>query len=421
MSDVAHGSGRGTKLSLPSRSMTAAVSETPELVASPHDQPDQRALLIALGAAVFMVNLDGRVIAPLLPTLSAELGVSIARAGWLVSAYMVPYGLFQLSFGPLADRYGKVTVCTHALLAFSVGTACCGLWPSFVSIFILRALTGAAAAGLIPLTLAYIGDTVPYERRQATIATLMASGGAAQALGTAAGGSIAALFSWRAVFPCLGVLSGAVCLALYALKHHEVRLPRCEKPSYATVLSAPRMRGLLALVATEGFLYFGTFSYLSGLLEARFALDALAIGCVLALSGVSQLVTARLLPRLIGRIPERVMLGAGAASMGLAYLMSAFSPAVWVVAAACVIAGVGWMLCHTTLQTYATEVFPSARGTALAFFAFSLFLGSGIGAVVQGALLERAGITTSFALAGAGLCIFACVVQLLAVKRKAAS
>ncbi|MEY4575736.1 MAG: hypothetical protein RL701_439 [Pseudomonadota bacterium] len=410
-----------------SHSMTAVISEASGPLASPHDhgepsvQPDQRALLLALGGAVFMVNLDGRVIAPLLPTLSAELGISISRAGWLVSAYMVPYGLFQLSFGPLADRYGKITVCTYALAAFSVGTACCGLWPSFVSIFILRALTGAAAAGLIPLTLAYIGDTVPYERRQATIATLMASGGAAQALGTAAGGTIAALLSWRAVFPCLGLLSGAVCVALYVFKRNEVRLPRGPKVSYATVLAAPRMRGLLALVSTEGFLFFGTFSYLSGLLEAHFGLDALAIGGVLALSGLSQLVTARILPRLIGRIPERVMLGAGAASMGLAYLMSAFAPAVWVVAVACVIAGIGWMLCHTTLQTYATEVFPSARGTALAFFAFSLFLGSGIGAVVQGIVLEHAGITASFAIAGAGLCMFASVVQLLAVKRPSAS
>jgi predicted MFS family arabinose efflux permease len=222
--------------------MSAVVSEH-------RTQPtDQRALLLVLGAAVFMVNLDSRVIAPLLPTLAAELHVSLARAGWLVSAYMVPYGLFQLAFSPLAERYGKVTVCTHALAAFSVGTACCSLWPSFWAIFILRALTGAAAAGLIPLTLAYIGDIVPYERRQQTIALVMSSGGAAQALGAAAGGSITALLSWRAVFPCLGVLSGLVCVALYVLKRHEFRAAATEHTTYLQVLRAPRMRSLLLLV-----------------------------------------------------------------------------------------------------------------------------------------------------------------------------
>lgn len=218
-----------------------------------------------------MVNLDSRVIAPLLPTLASELGVSLSRAGWLVSAYMLPYGLFQLAFGALADRYGKITVCAHALAAFSIGTACCSLWPSFWPIIVLRALTGAAAAGLIPLTLAYIGDIVPYERRQQTIALVMASGGAAQALGAAAGGSIAALLSWRAVFPCLGVLSGLVCIALYTLKHREFRVATSRDTTYLQVLRAPRMRSLLLLVACEGCLFFGTFSFLGALLDCASA------------------------------------------------------------------------------------------------------------------------------------------------------
>jgi MFS family permease len=66
---------------------------------------------------------------------------------------MLPYGLCQLMFGPLADRFGKIAVCTYAMLAFSSGTACTALWPSFEAIVTLRALTGATAAGFIPLTL----------------------------------------------------------------------------------------------------------------------------------------------------------------------------------------------------------------------------------------------------------------------------
>jgi predicted MFS family arabinose efflux permease len=303
-----------------------------------------------------------------------------------------------------------MTVCAHALAAFSLGTACCSIWPSFWPIFILRALTGAAAAGLVPLTLAYIGDIVPYERRQQTIATVMASGGAAQALGAAAGGSIAALLSWRAVFPCLGVLSGGVCIALYLLKHREFRVAANADNTYLQVLRAPHMRSLLLLVACEGCLFFGTFSFLGALLELRFGVSPLVSGLVLALAGVAQLVTARLLPRLIGRVSERVMLGAGAGVMAGAYLTCAFASALWMVALACWFAGFGWMFCHTTLQTRATEVFPAARGTAITFFAFSLFLGSGVGAVAYGALLDGIGFTRSFALAGGSLGLFAVIV-----------
>jgi predicted MFS family arabinose efflux permease len=390
------------------------------VAASMRHAPDpalgQRRLLWALGAAVFMVNLDARVVAPLLPTLAAELHVSLARSAWLLSAYMLPYGLCQLMFGPLADRYGKVTVCSYAMVAFSIGTACTALWPSFAAIVTLRALTGATAAGLIPLTLAYIGDTVPYAERQATIATLMASAGAAQALSTSLGGSIALLLSWRAVFPCLGALACLATLGLYVFGRSERSAPReqKERARYAQVLRAPRMRTLLVLVATEGFLFMGGFSYLSGLLEARFGLDAFRIGCVLGLTGVSQLTTARLLPRLLRALPERRLLALGGTALASAYLASALATAWWVVALGCAALGAGFILCHTTLQTRATEAYPSARGTAVALFAFSLFLGSGLGTALLGSVLEWVGFGTLYALLGLLLLVFtAIVVRLL--------
>jgi predicted MFS family arabinose efflux permease len=372
----------------------------------------QRRLLWALGAAVFMVNLDARVVAPLLPTLATELGVSLARAAWLVSAYMLPYGLCQIMFGPLADRYGKIRVCSHAMAAFSVGTACTALWPSFAAIVALRALTGAMAAGLIPLTLAYIGDTVPYERRQATIGTLMATAGAAQALSTSLGGSIATVFSWHAVFPCVGVLALLATIGVYTFGRLERRRRATAGPrvSYRTVLAAPGLRPLLALVAVEGFLFTGGFSYLSGLLEARFALGALGIGLVLSLTGVAQLLTAALLSRILRRSSERRLLAVGGSALGLAYLSCAAAPHPALVALACGLLGAGFVLCHTTLQTRATEVFPGGRGTAIALFAFSLFLGGGVGTALLGVALDALGFELLFVLVGLSLLAFTVVV-----------
>ena len=377
---------------------------------APDKPPDAapRRLLWALGAAVFMVNLDARVVAPLLPTVAADLGVSLARAAWLVSAYMLPYGTCQLMFGPLADRFGKIAVCTYAMLAFSIGTACTALWPSFEAIVTLRALTGATAAGLIPLTLAYIGDTVPYERRQATIATLMATAGAAQALSTSLGGSIAALLSWRAVFPSLGGLALLASLALLVIGRTERQRPRAraERLAYADVLRAPGMRPLLALVATEGFLFMGGFTFLSGWLEQRFALDALGIGLVLSLAGVAQLATAWRLRHILRRFSERRLLGAGGAALATAYALAALAPHWSFVAAACALLGVGFILCHTTLQTRATEAYPSGRGTAVALFAFSLFIGSGVGTVALGLILDTLGFQRLFLLISTLLAAF---------------
>jgi MFS family permease len=68
----------------------------------------QRALLLALRLATLMVSHDARVVAPLLPAITHDFRITIGTAGYVVSGYLLPYGLFQLAYGPLADRFGKV-------------------------------------------------------------------------------------------------------------------------------------------------------------------------------------------------------------------------------------------------------------------------------------------------------------------------
>ena len=192
----------------------AQQSEGPLSAAEPADEGrQQRLLLLALGASTFVVGLDARIVTPLLPSIAAELGCSIAEASHTVSFYLLPYGLCQLAYGPLADKLGKLRVATYAMLAFSVGTAACGAFGGLTAMLALRALTGAAAAALIPLTIAYIGDTVPYSKRQATLGMFMASMGAAHSFSTSAGGLMAQFMSWRSIFPLLGGASGLVTLS----------------------------------------------------------------------------------------------------------------------------------------------------------------------------------------------------------------
>lgn len=377
----------------------------PSISSAPSDErdPDQRALLATLVAAVFMVSVDARVVAPLLPTIADEFHASLATAGLLVTAYMLPYGFFQLAFGPLADRYGKIRVSAATMLLFSAGTALCGAFSSLELVILLRALTGAAAAAVFPLTLAYMGDTVPYERRQATIGMTMAGAGAAQAFSTSAGGLIATVVSWRTVFPIVGALSGVVSVALVFLVKREIR-PRAAlsgRPSYRAALGAKRMFALLAIVATEGFLFVGGFPFLSEPLFARFHLGALAIGLVLGLAGVGQLLCARLLPWILRRFTEQSLLLTGGLLMGGAYELCAFAPTYPVLGLGVFALGVGFNLFHSTLQTRATEIFPAGRGTAIALFAFSMFAGSGVGALVFGRAVTQLGSRPTYAAAGA--------------------
>ncbi len=375
-------------------------------------QGRQQWLIFALSGAIFMINLDSRVIAPLLPTIANAFHTSVSSAGILITAYMLPYGFFQLFYGPLSDRVGKVKVVAFAMVLFSVGTALCGASSSLPVVTLLRFVTGIAAAAIFPLTLAYIGDTVPYAQRQATIAILMSCSAAATAFSTSVGGLIAAIVSWRLVFPIFGVASGIVAIALLFLLKEEIRIPLPDprprpRDTYLAAIRAPRMLPLLILILIEGFIYNGVFSYLGGYLNHRFALGSLAIGLLLGFAGVMQLSTARMLRYLVLRLGERRMILIGGGMMGATYVTAALMPNWPFFLVSMLLAGVGFVLCHTTLQTRATETFPQARGTAVALFAFSLFLGGGVGTALVGSIISGVGYIVTLIVAGLFLWAFA--------------
>ncbi|KLU65278.1 major facilitator superfamily protein [Desulfosporosinus acididurans] len=60
-------------------------------------------LIALLGLAGFIVMADNWVVSPLLPAISQNLNIDIAKAGLLISAYMIPFGIFQVIFGLLAE------------------------------------------------------------------------------------------------------------------------------------------------------------------------------------------------------------------------------------------------------------------------------------------------------------------------------
>ena len=74
-----------------------------------------RASLLVLGAAAFMVQADARVIDPLLHVVATEFHVTPPAAAIVISSYALPYGLFQLLYGPIGDRVGKLRVMAMCL------------------------------------------------------------------------------------------------------------------------------------------------------------------------------------------------------------------------------------------------------------------------------------------------------------------
>jgi MFS transporter, YNFM family, putative membrane transport protein len=143
---------------------------------------------------------SARVCDSMLPVLARELGGTVSSASQVIASFTLAYGLSQLLYGPLGDRYGKLKVIFLACMASSVGAVACALSQNLTALTWVRFFTGATAAGVIPLAIAWIGDSIPYEKRQVVMARFMAGTVSGLILGQILGGLASDTVGWRGAF-----------------------------------------------------------------------------------------------------------------------------------------------------------------------------------------------------------------------------
>ena len=108
-----------------------------------------RAAVTLLATACFFSGAALRICDGLLPRLASDFAITAGTAGRVVLTFAIAYGLSQLVFGPLADRYGKARMVCTALFGSAVAALVCALAPGFEALVRLRVLWGIAAAGVI--------------------------------------------------------------------------------------------------------------------------------------------------------------------------------------------------------------------------------------------------------------------------------
>src|SRR5690606_23610813 len=105
-----------------------------------------------------------------LPQIAADLNVAVGVASIIVSGYTLVHGSMQLFMGPVGDRFGKYRTCAVICAVAAGFVALCGVAQSLTTLTMARLASAAFASWIIPLGMAYVGDVVPYERRQQVLA-----------------------------------------------------------------------------------------------------------------------------------------------------------------------------------------------------------------------------------------------------------
>ena len=222
-------------------------------------KPHFRTIALIVGAAMFMEQLDGTVLATALPSMARDLGVTATSLSIALTSYLISLAIFIPVSGRIADRFGARNVFRSAIVIFLIGAISCANAPNVITLVLARFFEGIGGALMMPVGRLVLMRNV--EKRDLIHATswVLIPAVVGPILGPPVGGFIVTyLHSWRWIF-YLNVPTGLIGIVLVSLFIPNSRGEVPEKPDYKGVFLSSLSLGLFLfgfeLISHEGLLY----------------------------------------------------------------------------------------------------------------------------------------------------------------------
>src|SRR3954451_15871506 len=155
---------------------------------------------VVTSVALFMAQLDNLVVTTALPAIRHNLDASLSSLEWTVNAYTLTFAVLLLTGATRGERFGLRRMLVIGLTVFTIGSAAAALAPSADWLVAFRAIQGAGAAMVTPLTLTLLAAAVPVERRGMALGIWGGVAGLAIATGPLVGGAVVQGLSWQSIF-----------------------------------------------------------------------------------------------------------------------------------------------------------------------------------------------------------------------------
>lgn len=357
--------------------------------------------LWALTISAFAVGTTEFVIVGLIPSIAADLGVSLPSAGLLVSLYAVGVTIGAPVLTALTGRMPRKTLLLSLLVLFIAGNAFAAFAPGYNSLIAARFLTGLAHGVFFAIASTIATDLVDREKESSAIALVFLGLTVALVTGVPLGTWVGQSFGWQSTF------LGVVVLGVIGLMASALLIPSNLRQGaapglrvQARVLTSPRLL-LVYLITAVGYGgNFIAFTYLAPMLTEVTGLNVDAVSLVILLYGASvaagNILGGRLADR-IGAVPALTLIFAGLAVVLVAFGLMLTSP----LGAIAVIAVWGGFAFANVppLQVYtvqiAREVAPDAVDVASGLNIGAFNLGIALGAFAGGLAVERLGLAAT--------------------------
>jgi DHA1 family bicyclomycin/chloramphenicol resistance-like MFS transporter len=265
---------------------------------------------VALIAAMMATNalaIDSML--PALPHIGDALGVHDPNARqWVITSYLLGFGVAQLAYGSLADRYGRKPVLMVGLTLYTIFAALCAFSTSFEMLLIARFLTGLGAASTRVLSVSIVRDCYAGRQMARVMSLAFIVFLATPVIAPSLGQAIMLFASWRWIFGVLSIF-GLVVMAWAAIKLPETQHPEDRIPiSVAGVTSAFKIaltdRVAMGYTVAAALVLSGLFGFLNS--AQQVFVDVLGAGQIFPLifagiaatMAVSSLLNARIVDKL---------------------------------------------------------------------------------------------------------------------------
>ncbi|KWT82860.1 MULTISPECIES: MFS transporter [unclassified Variovorax] len=349
--------------------------------------------LLALTAGAFGIGTTEFVIMGLLLQVSADLHVTIAAAGLLISGYALGVAVGAPLLTIATRRVPRKTVLLALMAIFTLDNIACALAPSYETLMAARVITSLAHGTFFGVGSVVATGLVAPEKRASAIAIMFTGLTAATMLGVPAGAWLGLHFGWRSTFwavALIGVLALAV-LALFVPRHRsaDAQAPAPLREELA-VLARPQVLLGLAMTVLGYAGVFVVFTYIQPLLTRITGLSESAVSPLLLLFG-GGLALGNILG---GKLADRALMPAVLGTLAaLAVVLAVMQPALQTGVTAALFVGVLGIAAFATVAPLQLRVLEKAAGagqnlaSSLNIAAFNL--GNALGAWVGGAVIDR--------------------------------
>ncbi|MFI7055581.1 Cmx/CmrA family chloramphenicol efflux MFS transporter [Streptosporangium canum] len=288
--------------------------------------------LYLLAVALFAMGTSEFMLAGLLPDIAADLGVPVATAGLLTSAFAVGMVVGAPIMAGLARRWPRRSSLLGFLGLFLAAHVLGACTDSFTVLLATRIVAALANAGFLAVALTAAAELVPSDRKGRALAVLLAGTTVATIAGVPGGALLGTLLDWRAAFWGMALL----CLpsALGVVRGIPASTERPDEPAVPDLrrelaeLRRPRLLLVLLLGALVNAATFGTFTFLAPIVTDVAGLDPLWVSAVLVLFGLGSFVGVTVAGRLSDQRPGAVVAVGGPLLLGgwIILGLTAFDP-----------------------------------------------------------------------------------------------